>query len=896
MNVWGFGGGTNLRNRVCLFLVVGAVAGLMASSAFTQDREKPENILLFGLKAYQDGFYDPAADALARYLNVQPGGPRAANARYFLAKALRHAEKYKEAISVHREFLTRHSKDKRAPKIRFQLAEMFQKIGDNSSAARVYASLPKGPFRAESVYRMAQIRLKAREWMGAAVAMKEFVDLLPDDPRVEAVEFERARTIDQLKRYEEAEALYQSNIGRYPKSARSRTARLRLGFIQFHLKKYARAETTFRDVMDKNPKDAGRPEFRLALAASLYGQKKYQKAAVTFEETLALLLSARQRQKAMRGAADSWWAKKEYQRAAKVYRRIVSAKMGTSRLLGRFLRGVKYSGGCGWSGREALRFANEAAKRGAELTPGDQLMFAGCLQSAGMKVEAMEHYGIVAQSSGRLPVGIAADLQIAEILEKSGHLKDAAAKYEKLLSRIVSLKDDEKKAHPELLSGSYRGVLRAAGIHFREGKCKPAVRLAKLVPRARVPVKNRAEVASLRAECAYQLGSYEEAEIYFRRVLIGARRPELASSARLRLAAIAEARGDKEVALRGLMEALPLLPAKMQREVRLNAGRLYREMGKIKESRVVLLPYAKDEKGNAKRRREIWLLLAHDAASAGEWTKASEALENWNDLSPSDRREGQILWVQVLFQLSKCPLAVEMAEKALAGEIDNSRRLGLLRISASCLLKDNKFTDASAFFKEILVLNPDDAEVAYQMGVVFEQTEELGRAADAYGSFVDRFPGHPLVTEAAFRLGSLRDAEGNRQAALKAYRLAVRSPRQQIFESARYQISLDLEDRGKLKEALASFERLASGELSKSKWRRAAGWHAAALLERRGEWNRALSYYSRISKIIPADGAEDDPRVREGRRATARVNQIEAYLKEIEERKEKVKRQVPLFR
>jgi len=896
MKGWDFFKGAHFRAKFFIFLMTAPVAGLAASSVLSQERETPVQILLFGLKAYQDKFYSPAADALARYLNVRPEGQRAVNARYFLAEALRHAKRIKEAISVHREFLRRHSENRRASKIQFHLAGMLQKLGDNSGAARVYASIPNGPFRAESVYQVAKIRLKFQEWGDAAVALKEFVDLLPNDSRVEMAEFERARAIEQLKRYEESEVLYQSVVGRYPKSPRSRRARLRLGFIQLHLKKYAQAEASLRDVMNRNPEDASRPELPLALAASLYAQKKYRKAAVVFEEVLSFDLSPGQRRKAMRGAADSWWVEMEYQRAANAYRRIIAREMGASKMLGRFFRSIKYSGGCGWSGREALQFANGAARRGAELTPEDRLLFAGCLQASGMQAEALEQYGIVAKSSSRLPVGFAANLKMAELLEKSNHLADATVKFEELLSGIESLKDSEKKAHPELLAGLYQGALRVAAIYFQNGKCKPAVRLTSLIPRTRVPAKNRAEMASLHAECAFLLGQFDEASPYFRKVLAGTRRPKLISHALLRLAEIAEARGDKKTALQRIKEALPHLATKMRREARLSAGRLYREIGKLKESRAVLLPFAIDEKGDPKRRREIWLLLAHDSASAGEWTKANEFLEYWNALSPSDRQAGQILWVQVLFQLGHCSRSVEVAGKALVGKMEKPRRLSLLRISVWCLLKENFFSEASTLSEEILVLNPEDAEVSYQLGAIFEKTSEFGRAANAYESFVERFPYHPLVAEAAFRLGSLRDSEGNRKAALKAYRIASRSSRKKIYEPARYEIALDLEARGMKKEALTSFGLLASGNLSTSKWRRAAGWRAAALLEQRGDWKRAIVYYSRIGKIIPADGAEDDPRVREGRRAVARANKIVAYLKAIEDRKEKIKNQVPLFR
>jgi len=80
---------------------------------------------------------------------------------------------------------------------------------------------------------------------------------------------------------------------------------------------------------------------------------------------------------------------------------------------------------------------------------------------------------------------------------------------------------------------------------------------------------------------------------------------------------------------------------------------------------------------------------------------------------------------------------------------------------------------------------------------------------------------------------------------------------------------------------------LAGGDPASSKWRRAALWRAAALRERRGEWEKALGHYRRLA------GAGERS---ETRRAEARARRLEAYLRSVREREEKMRRQEPLVR
>lgn len=847
-------------------------------------RETPAEALHFALSAFRDGLYEPAAEALRAFLAKWPGGQGAASARYYLAEAHRRGEKLPQALAAYQEFVTRHPRDARAPEARLRMGELLEKRGSRAEALQAYAAVAEGPLRPEALHRMAALHAAAGEWMGAAQALGEFRRLAPPrDPRREEAAYDHALALDRASRLAEAEAAYRGAIREFPRNPRGLEFRRRHGFLLLALGRHAEAEKAFEALMRSAPGERPRADVRLGLAGSLMGQGKFQRAAGLFEGALTLSPSKEERRAAERGAAAAWWEAGDFARAAAAYRRLAasSAKEG----LARYVASLDRAGLCGGEkGREALRFALGALVQEAVLSPAERLLLGDCLERAEMEAEASAQWDILLKSSLSSEAGVRAALRKAGRLEREGRRKEAAAAYDKLAEAASGLKGERERVAGEIRQGALRGAI----LHFEEGDCAGALRLLKTLPRDPAPEEGRAEAASLRAECAFRAKRWGEAEVYYEQVLLGARRPELAARARLQLAAAAEAKGDKALALRRLKEALPLLPPGLAREARLSAARLLREAGDAPGARAMLLDFARDPKGEPGRRREAWMFLAREAAGREDWREAEGALAGWRALSPPDPSEGLRLSAMVRWREGRCPEAAEAARQALEGLADGPERAGLARIAALCLLKEGKYAEAVPALEEAARLEPGAADAAFELALALERAGQGRRAAEAYARYLGRFAEDARAPLAALRLGRLRASEGSREEALSAFRQAARAAAPEVAGPAGHEIARHLEAGGKADEALAAYEALAGAGPLKEEWRRASAWRAASLRERRGDWSQALALYRRLA-AEKGDAAES-------RQALARAERIEGYLKQVQEREEKMKKREPLLR
>ena len=877
-----------------LVLVWSALAPTTPARA--QFRETPQSHLEFGLNTYRDGFYEPAIDAFRAYLKAAGNDEAASIVRYLLAEALRRDERLKEAIAAYQAFLSRHPRHERAGEVQFRIGVLAERVGEGKAAMRAYSSVNPGRYRIEAVYRVAALRLAAREWRGAVAALDEFIRSAPEDPRVEDALFERAIALDHIPLIKEAEKAYSLVVRRFPRNPRAHAFKLRLAKIQLGLKKFGSAEKTIDSLFQGRPGEKKRADLRLGQAASLFAQKKYPEAGAAFEALLKLELSEPQRRTAERGLASSWWLAGEYARAAPAYQRLIREPARDGAYLRFFLQSVEKAGLCGEGGGKYLVFALDALSKGAPLPSAHRFRMADCLLGAGLKKEAVSQYGELIRRAPDTREAVWSGLRLADMLEKEPgqNTRKLLERYRQILASFDGLRKSGKKPDPEMAQSVYQGVLRAAFIHNAREDCARSVALAKVVPENYIPETSRSEVAFLRAECAWKAARFDEAGGHYAQVASGGRRPELAVRARYRLGELAEKRGDRKDALKRFQDALPHLPEELKREARLKIGSLYRAQGDFQNARKYLLPLAGDAAVSASRRRSIWYFMARNAFGAQDWKGADAAFSSWDALDPPEPGEGLGLWSLVLFERKDCARAVKTSARALQHERTKDEKLALHRHRASCFLKENNLNEFAGALRRILALAPRDAGTALGLGEALENMGDDDEAVKAYTDFLRKFPDNGKAGMVALRLGTIEQRRKRPEAASAAFRIAAKSNDGSISGPARFQIAVRFEEEGQWNKALDLFESLMRSGDGHREWVRLATWRAAAIRESRREWKKAIGHYRSIAAL--ESGGASARMGEEIKKARLRIRRLESYLASVKEREWKMKNQKPMLR
>ena len=109
-----------------------AVTPPPAATATSYDRGR----ILFKQKKYRDAY-----NSFAEYLDKNPTGPQAVNARYYAAQSLYDDKDFELAILEFQKIIVEHPQDSLAPKALYKQGLSFEKIGDPETARIVYNKL-----------------------------------------------------------------------------------------------------------------------------------------------------------------------------------------------------------------------------------------------------------------------------------------------------------------------------------------------------------------------------------------------------------------------------------------------------------------------------------------------------------------------------------------------------------------------------------------------------------------------------------------------------------------------------------------------------------------------------------------------------------------------------------
>ena len=123
--------------------------GTGASSGYPPPAAAQEKIYVEGYRLYQNKKYAGARDKFAQYLKSQPQGPKAPEARYYLAHSFAHEGKHQEAAVEFNKLVTQFPKSNLAPAALKQQALAYK--GENqtklyqSTLKKLVQAYPKSP-------------------------------------------------------------------------------------------------------------------------------------------------------------------------------------------------------------------------------------------------------------------------------------------------------------------------------------------------------------------------------------------------------------------------------------------------------------------------------------------------------------------------------------------------------------------------------------------------------------------------------------------------------------------------------------------------------------------------------------------------------------------------------
>ena len=408
-------------------LVVGLILAWATPSVVRADAALDEYNTAVGL--YKQERWKPAAEQFRAFLKANGKHEKAPLAKLYLGLTLVNLDDFKTARDELRAFAQENPQNANVAQARYRIAECSYLLND-LAAARVdldsyLKDFPKDSFHDHALPYLADVQLRLNDPAAALASFQQAIDRFPAGPLVDDAKFGRARSLEALKREDEAVVQFRE-LAAKKEGPRAADAQFHLAAIAFERKQFPEAAAAYVELTKSFPQS------RFVLAAHLnagyafYQSGKFAEAAPQFE--------AATKDKAQRVTAGYWQG--------------LSLKS-----LGQTAQAV-----------DVLKAAAQAAGD-APLLESILFQQALCERQLGRTVEARQLFDAVL---GKWPKGEFGDDSLhalAELAIEAGDLTGA----EQLLGRFAKdYPTSSLKMHSDLLSG--RVELARAAVKLREQK------------------------------------------------------------------------------------------------------------------------------------------------------------------------------------------------------------------------------------------------------------------------------------------------------------------------------------------------------------------------------------------------------------------------------------------
>jgi len=260
-----------------------AVAMLFASGAIQGGEQ--DTVYDSAVVFYKNEKWKDAVSEYRKFLTNWPNDKRATNARLYLGLSEVNIGDYRSARQNLRRFVELSPESKNLNHALYRIAECSYLL-DELKAAReemqaFLGRYPKDPYGERGYPYLADVEMRLGNFEQAAKLFQESLDQFPKGELADDSRFGLARSFEGLDRYEDAAKAYEQ-LAANLQGGRAAEALLNLGTLRYDEGKYDDAVAAFTKLETEFPKSDLLPLAKLNLGFSYYRLNKFEDAVVQF--------------------------------------------------------------------------------------------------------------------------------------------------------------------------------------------------------------------------------------------------------------------------------------------------------------------------------------------------------------------------------------------------------------------------------------------------------------------------------------------------------------------------------------------------------------------------------------------------------------------------------------
>lgn len=258
-----------------LFLIPGAIA--FADAALDDYN--------LAVQLYKQKRWALAADGFKKFLQDYPEHEKQSYARLYLGLTQVNQVDYKAARDNLRTFAKDAPNNQNIAQARYRIAECSYLLNDLAAARGELETYLKqhneDAFADRALPYLGDVQLRQNEPAVAEKTFQQAIERFPEGPLIDDARYGRAKSLDALKKSDEALPLYQQVAkGASPRAAE---AQFQVGSHLFDTSKFPEAAAAYQVVWDRFPESNYAADARLNAGFALYRAGKFLDAANAFE-------------------------------------------------------------------------------------------------------------------------------------------------------------------------------------------------------------------------------------------------------------------------------------------------------------------------------------------------------------------------------------------------------------------------------------------------------------------------------------------------------------------------------------------------------------------------------------------------------------------------------------